>query len=569
MKSKTILLAVAGYLAACTSLLNAQTDLWGKDGSAWTPASPLPDFSTAGYHRGERPLPVRPAEVSVTDYGAIGDGKTDCTEAFARALTEGAGKVIGIPQGLYLLNDRLRLPDAGTVLAGEGVEKSVLMFQRGLQEIEPTTALTGGGFQTNSWSWSGGLIRMGASGDASNWVAINGAALRGANAITVEDAAGLQVGDECSVQVKDDSDNSLTHYAYRGRPGDIFLIAKYGITLSQPVVIAGIEGTTVTLNRGLRFDLRPEWNPRFGKITNAAREIGIRDFTIRFPERPYRGHWLEDGMNGFEMQGVHNWARNIRIQNCDSGIFVSGTWCTVEGLLIESARKAHDSGNTGHHGVTIYGRDCLLSDFEIRTKFFHDVTVSNNSVGNVFSKGSGIDISIDHHRHAPYENLFTEIHVGEGSRVWSSGGTAGKGLHTASGATFWNLDSKKRFSLPDESFGPPGLVFAGLNAETVRRSSLPEGWHVEKARPDSLKPPNLYLAQLAKRLGSSGAPPAGARERNAFEKWTNTEGTTIEAVFLGKTDRVVKLRLRDGRVYDYPLEKLDKASRALAERFAK
>ena len=43
--------------------------------------------------------------ISVTDFGAIGDGVTDCTEAFAKAishLTQLGGGHLNVPAGIYL-----------------------------------------------------------------------------------------------------------------------------------------------------------------------------------------------------------------------------------------------------------------------------------------------------------------------------------------------------------------------------------------------------------------------------------------------------------------------------------
>ncbi|KAA0957823.1 pectate lyase [Planococcus sp. ANT_H30] len=61
--------------------------------------------------------------VNVTDYGAIGDGKTDCTDAFKRAL--GKGRVqVEVPKGVYLVKG-LRLP-SWTRLTGAGKGATVL-----------------------------------------------------------------------------------------------------------------------------------------------------------------------------------------------------------------------------------------------------------------------------------------------------------------------------------------------------------------------------------------------------------------------------------------------------------
>ena len=546
----------------------AQSTLWGKNGADWQRDSILPEWAFVGYQRGDRPLPEPEPEVSVADFGAVGDGETDCTEAFQKAIAEAAGKAIGIPEGTYVISDRLQLFDSGTALLGEGMEKTILLFTRGLQEIEPVSATTGSGMETTGWSWSGGIITLGKSSGAggSRQTGVTSEAKRGESSFEVEDSSAFKPGDAGLVRVTDTAELTLLDYMYRSRTGDVSSIQKNTFSISQPVTVTEVSGNRITVEQRLRFDLREEWNPIFSPYANQSQEIGIADFTIRFPERPYRGHWLEDGMNGFEIQGVNNWARNIRIQNCDSGAFVTGAWSTVDGLVIESERKEHDSGNTGHHGISVRGRECLMTNFTINTRFFHDITVSSGSFGNVISKGKGIDLSLDHHRASPYENLFTEIDLGAGTRVWNSGGTGGKGLHSASGATFWNVDSKSRFELPDEEFAPPGTIFVGINSETVRSSQLPEGWHYEKFRPEKIDPPNLHLAQVELRKNADAS--AGGNELE-FQEWINSDGMKIEARFHGLAADGVNLEMRDGRRFVYPLPKLNAESQALAKRLAK
>lgn len=50
-----------------------------------------------------------------------------------------------------------------------------------------------------------------------------------------------------------------------------------------------------------------------------------------------------------------------------------------------------------------------------------------------------------------------------------------------------------------------------------------------------------------------------------FHNWTNDQGNTIEAAFLEVTAEGVKLRLRNGKEYIYPIEKFDAASQDLAK----
>jgi hypothetical protein len=62
-------------------------------------------------------------EVNLTDFGAIGDGKTDNTEAFKKAIGNGKVKVI-VPEGIFVTKS-IRLP-SWTCLAGLGKGKSII-----------------------------------------------------------------------------------------------------------------------------------------------------------------------------------------------------------------------------------------------------------------------------------------------------------------------------------------------------------------------------------------------------------------------------------------------------------
>lgn len=62
-------------------------------------------------------------EVYIEDTGALGDGKTDCTEAFKMALGKGRVKVY-IPEGVYVVRE-IKLPSF-TYLVGAGKGKTVI-----------------------------------------------------------------------------------------------------------------------------------------------------------------------------------------------------------------------------------------------------------------------------------------------------------------------------------------------------------------------------------------------------------------------------------------------------------
>lgn len=57
--------------------------------------------------------------IAVTDFGAVGDGATDDTQAFAAALLAAAGKTLRVPAGTYKLTAPLSIAN-GTRIVGDG-----------------------------------------------------------------------------------------------------------------------------------------------------------------------------------------------------------------------------------------------------------------------------------------------------------------------------------------------------------------------------------------------------------------------------------------------------------------
>ena len=67
----------------------------------------LPDFSRAGYRAGEKSVPNSKSGRDIRDFGAVGDGKTDATEAIQKAVDSGG--VVLLPEGRWLLEKPVKI----------------------------------------------------------------------------------------------------------------------------------------------------------------------------------------------------------------------------------------------------------------------------------------------------------------------------------------------------------------------------------------------------------------------------------------------------------------------------
>src|SRR5580698_6915341 len=99
----------AAILGLAVSVRAATSELWGVNGELWSPQSRLPDFSYAGYHSGEAEPPRVAPGVSVKTFGAKGDGVTDDTGAFLKALAEVKSGAIEVPAGRYRITQILEI----------------------------------------------------------------------------------------------------------------------------------------------------------------------------------------------------------------------------------------------------------------------------------------------------------------------------------------------------------------------------------------------------------------------------------------------------------------------------
>ncbi|MFJ7725138.1 glycosyl hydrolase family 28-related protein [Neobacillus sp. NPDC097160] len=163
-------------------------------------------------------------EVNVEDYGAVGDGKTDCTAAFKRAIGKGRVKII-VPKGVFITKE-IHLP-SWTWLMGSGRGTTTIKLHdqasKGTRLI--TNANHWGGnhhifVQGMSLDWN--VERLGEAVKTSTW-GNHSSCLTYANVTYgwVKDVEGINPGLHCF-----DISSTLYNYAgdgYRARGGSKFI----------------------------------------------------------------------------------------------------------------------------------------------------------------------------------------------------------------------------------------------------------------------------------------------------------------------------------------------------------
>lgn len=500
MKSlPAILLGVLILVVPASAESPAVSALWGANGEAWSPTSRLPDFSRAGYAAGERPIPDYPVRVSVKDFGAKGDGVADDTAAFQRALeaAEKEGAVL-VPAGRYRITDVIEIRRSGVVLRGEGPGRSVLVPPEPLSRIHPLANVDA---VKSAYSFNGGFVTFEGKDTGERLASVIAPAARGESTLAVDDASRVKPGDWVRLAMDDPGDLSLLLHLHGGlaEPGTDTVRMKRPVDWAARV--RSVEPGRIVLDRPLRVDVRPEWSPQILAMAPTVAGSGIEEIGFEFPGVPKKPHLQEEGYNAIQMRGaVDCWVRNVTFTDADNGVIVhSSRFCTIEGV---NARADKRTGMTGHHALWASGRsqDVLFTGFRIDTTYVHDLTVEGFANGNVFTNGSGISINCDHHRNAPYENLFTDLDVGDPRRLYESSGREDRGPHSGARTTFWGLRGSGAFPPLPPSGDWPLLNVVGFGDYEPQRN--PDGAWVE---PGVREPSNLWQSQTARQKAGINA----------------------------------------------------------------
>lgn len=574
-------------LVTTTSATN-DSDLWGATGDVWDPLGRLPDFSYAGYRGGAEPIPLVDGivlNVKEQPFYAVGDGITNDTQAFRRAINvanryeNGEPVIIYVPAGRYILTDTLQILRSNTVLRGEGAgqlatgdpsQHSILHFKTNLELArDPDHS------EYNHWGYGDdGMVQIGDY--ENNRSAIGGFlavvaedACRGARQLRVSNTVSIAVGSYVMLMLAEELVGGQPTYSlWRHLHNEQAEPPNKPFTELWPVhpyywivqVVAKTE-RTITLAQPLRHDVIEAWQPRLYAY-EPVQEVGIEQVRVAFDDIPLENHHNiiaaygvytignrlkgeHKGYNGIGLRGVLNsWVTDVTIENADNALSIGSQskQNTVQNLWIKSRAGNPDGdpddGNSyfdppgskyyscytgtnvfGHHGllVTIRSHDNLITNFVFDKPWSHDAGFTHLVSGNVIRNGQGHRMSLSYLTDKAFENLYSNIHVGDGIK-WNYG-SGSLGPKSGARATYWNIQANNWGALGDLCGQPQPRIWQSswraVQSNLIGGPGLPAlfGAASEWNEPitGDLVPQDLHQSQLCHRepqLCQTGTPTA-------------------------------------------------------------
>ena len=464
----------------------------------------LPDFSYAGYHYFEEPIPEATHPVfDVTRYGAIPDDDHSDQGAIVSAIAaaEAGGRgIVFFPPGEFLVNTDADKNDAGAftpiyvrgsgiILRGSGSRQGGTVIRQ-VNHMPPT----GNNLYSSPYMFD---FRP---RDAPSQIlaTITGSASRETFWLAVSDTSRMRVGQRVRLHMK--SPAAVDEFLIPRLPEDLNpRLRTEGIDLREEHSIAEVQGNRIRLNEPLHINVNPEYDWKVRSFPHLE-EVGVEDISFHgsFQEKfVHHKNAIHDG--GWSLiklnRCVNSWIRRTSFVNTSRALDITASAAvSVYHVTIAGNRAHYAIKSQGSYGVWVALSEDLAGQL-------HGVGMSHGATGTVFWH---VDMhprqSLDIHKTIPsYANLYDQVANG---RLYGSSG-AGVPPHHLRHLVFWNFDHGGNDTYYDFwkgylRFLHPIVVGFHGNPANFNEGSL----EVLESNGTAVEPTSLFEAQLELRLST-------------------------------------------------------------------
>ena len=515
----------------------------------WTPGFTdaegrfLHDFSYAGYHRGEKPLPkeIPGPRIDVTKppYNADNTGQQSATLAIQRAINDaglGGGGTVYLPAGTYRItfptatsNTALIVAHSNVVIQGDGPDKTFLFLDETYTRGKTMIAVQPVSFAGWSTPRDGRVQRLRADAEARDVV------------VYLEGEPNFQPGEWVVVQYDLTDEWIAEHNMTGGWDSSI-----PGPSFYRQVTAVDPEQNSITLDTPMRYAVKVRDNGRVYRVSDPITEVGLADFAFGMREHPATTGWGDNdhsrlGTGAYDVhtsraisfRGVVNgWVRDLATYKPEGNTYahihsVGLQFNESRNLTIRRVRVENPQyrGGGGNGYPFVVGTQESLYDDLTAINGRHNFTISGQRAsGNVIFRSRITNpinsLPADFHAYLSMANLIDNLTIERdrfdaGDRS-NNAGTSGFPKHgvTTTHSVFWNTiglayRSDSAVIIRSDQYGwgyvigtrgPAPLV----DAPSGNPRTAPRDYVEGMGRGASLEPQSLYLDQLRRRLEREG-----------------------------------------------------------------
>lgn len=500
---------------------------WSAGHAADSQGRYLDDYSYAGYHNGQLPLPIKPPGKLydvVKQYGADSSGKADATAAIQQAIKAAAaagGGVVYLPAGSYRCDGQLIIDSSKVVLRGAG-KSTKLHF----------TKHKGLGY--SSHIVLRGKIKQGAD------IPLVVDAKARATVVQVQSAAGLKVGDDVSLGWVI-TPGFVKAHGMQGYWQSFYKQWKPFFRRTVVAIDTSAKPHRVTLNVPLRYAAMVKHKASLRHETGHLRECGVEHLAVSNAVK-WSDAWANNQLHVIGLQqakdcwilDVHStasphatgWSKNDKTAyHLQSGgmRITDSKRVTVSGCTMQDPQHRGGGGNGYLFHLTrsnevlvkdsqgLNGRHNLIQNWDFGTTgcvFLRCKSVNSHTITMVLGVPVAWPAMSEYHHSLAMANLVDSCQLDDGWMAANRGSWSSGAGHTSTQCVFWNTTGKGRLQSMQYAWG----YIIGTGSKTKIDTSLlspsaagtkPADYVEGAAKGATLWPRSLYEDQLARRKAAA------------------------------------------------------------------
>lgn len=526
----------------------------------------LHDFSHAGYHQGEKPIPVigkNIVNIAKAPYNGDITGETDVTSVIQQALDdvgEAGGGVVYLPAGTYKINPGthdygLRIKYDSTILRGAGPDSTFIYNEATFMRYKNLILIQG---PNAEWSDESGSVSD-----------IRHDLLHPTRIIPVKSVSGFEPGDHIVLRTDGTSEFIAEH-----KMAGIWTNWATRVMFVRTIDSIDTRSNLVYIDSPTRYYMKTRDNARIYHAKTHVTECGIENLSIGNLENPKDG-WDEEtyktsGTGAYEVHASHviefkhgynSWVKNVHTfkpsQNIQDVHVLSN--CLIlnqcRNITVDSCffqKPQYEGGGGNGYMYILQSNDCLVKNSRAnhsRHNYDFKFPYSN---GNVIHNciGENSKYSSDFHMYLSMSNLIDNFTV-DGDYLESVfrpyGGSVIHG-YSSTQSVFYNTYGQKYheaswrdYIIESRQFGWGYVIGTSGPASNIRLDPVegqvngydyntePRDFAEGIGNGENLRPVSLYLDQLDKRLKATTHFPLYDVKINLINARTNTaiENATV------------------------------------------
>ncbi|MGB3150490.1 MAG: DUF4955 domain-containing protein, partial [Maribacter sp.] len=415
----------------------------------------LLDYSYAGYHHSEKPIPDVSTwnTISVTDYGATPNDEAFDDAGIRAAIN--AAEASAVPTVVYFPSGRYKISDENTfdtpidisgshiVLKGAGTGPSgTEIYAEKMGDVSKRW--------NNSWNFQFTPTTQSGSTLSEITNRIN----RGDTKIVVKDASAMSVGMPIVISQDTGTENIPFNIPNLTIQPEWTKINETGMRITEKHTITAINGNTITLKKQVNAFVTADLSRATVSRYSHIEEVGVEDilFTSGWKEHPedfqhHKNDIVDYAWRALRFENVRNgWIRNVEFRDWNESLHINGSMAvTVEDVKF-SGKQGHVSSQLSWStDVLVQNCEDLVSkQTQSRGGQWHGPGLQLRSTGCVY-----LNFKMQHHQfvdfhgYQPYGNLFDNI---QGGILDRNGGALISRPHCGPDQCFWNFEQNSDYT---------------------------------------------------------------------------------------------------------------------------